>query len=419
MKELIKDRPLDILIISYYDIQEEGMQVTLKTPLYFAEQGHRVTFMVHSETTSRPSQLTELHPRLKIVRFKMPFRWMNKVHYVRRVRQLLLFGFLVFIRAARIYRRGRKPDLVYAAEADAVLIGSFLKYIYRVPLVTRFYGVSRITEAFDFESKRLKPIGLRNRFSVWAMTRDADMAVITDDGSRGLEIIHKLNPRIQNVKFWRNGVNKPVSSSQEIRRIRRIWNIPEDAFALLTLCRLDPWKGVDRAVKALKHLSVAGLTNVHLIIIGDGEELEPLQDLARREKIFDRTHFVGAVQNKDIGSYLALSDVFLSLYRYSNVGNPLLEALMTGCCVVTLATAATEEVVRDGINGRLLPNNPDEAELVKKLSEAIQALYRNPKLRKALSNGALDYAAKSLWTWESRLQAELEALCNLVQPQGL
>lgn len=37
-----------ILMISFWDFQDEGMQVTQRTPLFFSERGHKVTFMVHS-----------------------------------------------------------------------------------------------------------------------------------------------------------------------------------------------------------------------------------------------------------------------------------------------------------------------------------------------------------------------------------
>jgi len=401
-------------MISYWDFQDEGMQVTQKTPIFFADRGHRVTFMVHSETTARAVSKKDIHPGIKVLRFDMPMKWMNEFNILKRPRQLILFSLLCFWAAFRFCRQGNKPDIVYAAEADAVLIGVILSRVYGVPLIIRFYGVSRLAAYFDFENGKLKGLDFHHYFTKLAMTRRADMAIITDDGSRGLEIFKALNSRVINIKFWRNGVDKPKLGSLDKKRLKKRLGFTEEDFILLTLCRLDCWKGVDLAIQALHRALNTGLKNIKLLIVGHGPELAALKKLVSNLQINEYVYFVGPVPHSEVYAYFHLTDIFLSLYRYSNIGNPLWEALNSGSCIITLDTGRTGTVIIDDFNGRLIKYEKNEELLASHIADIIISLYRNPNLRRKLRNGAREYSKKELWTWDERLNTELNALYEVL-----
>jgi len=402
-------------MISYWDFQDEGMQVTKRTPLFFASRGHRIVFMVHSETTEAPSPKAVNHLMLQVLRFNLPFKWMNQISFIRRFRQFMLFAWCCILGAWKIYRNGRKPDVIYAAEADAVLIGTILRRIYRVPLVTRFYGISRIQAHFDFTTMKLKPMGVKHYFSKLALTRRADMVIVTDDGSQGLEIIKALNPYIKRIKSWRNGTDAPNFLPKDIARARSSFKIRSDQFVLMTLCRLDRWKGVDLAIRALNFIPDNILKNLKLLVVGHGSELIALKKLVNANHLDENVIFAGGVPHRDIYTCYHLADIFLSLYRYSNVGNPLWEALNSGCCIITLNTGATGEIIQDGLNGRLLAYSLDEKNLIKNIAGAVCELYSKPILRKKLQNGAIKYSQKNIWSWEKRLSEEVKAIEEVVQ----
>lgn len=412
----IDNRPhsLNILMISYWDFQDEGMQVTKRTPLYFAKAGHRVTFMVHSEMTTGASRQQVKHKNLRVLRFDMPMKWMSKIFYLKRIRQLILFSWFC-LRYARIeYKKGRKPDLIYAAEADAVLIGSILKRFYRVPLVTRFYGVSRLVPFYDSVKKKMKFSGVRHLVSRLAMTRRADMAIVTDDGSQGLEILRAMNRRVRDIRFWRNGVDQYQINLKEIAALRSSLKIGDGRFVLLTVCRLDRWKGVDLAIRSVARIPCKIRKKIILLIVGQGPELPMLQKLTREYSLESNVMFVAAVAHKDIYGYFFISDIFLSLYRYSNVGNPLWEALNSGCCILTLNTGTTSNVICDGVNGKVVDYSSDEDNLVYRIADEIIELNKNIDLRNKLRQGARKYSKKNLWSWNERLGMELDALKAII-----
>jgi len=406
---------MHILIISYWDFQQHGMQVTLRTPLHFAQQGHQVILLVHSETTENPARIDDLHPNVEVVRFKLPFRWLACFRGLNRVRQLLCFGIACLVRVFKQYRRGWRPDIIYAAEADAVLIGCMLRRLLGVPLVTRFYGIARITADFDWELKRLGTHGQRNLVSRIALSRHADMIIVTDDGTHGLDVVRAVNPRVKNVRFWRNGGDRPLVSRDATTQLRKACGIKRDDLVLLTVCRLDPMKRVDRAIRALACLREKGVSRAKLVVVGNGPLRSELESLAEQLGVLESVRFVGAVPHTQVYRYYGLADVFLSLYDLSNVGNPLWEALNVGLCIVTLDTGGTREVIVDGVNGRLLAADTDDDTMASNLASALAELAGKPELREKLREGAKAYASEHLWTWEERLKAELDSITELAE----
>jgi glycosyltransferase involved in cell wall biosynthesis len=138
-----------------------------------------------------------------------------------------------------------------------------------------------------------------------------------------------------------------------------------------------------------------------------------LKLLAKECGVCSNVAFVGAVTHADIYNVYAASDILLSLYDMSNVGNPLWEAMNAGRCIVTLDAGNTREVIEDGVNGRIIQVSVEDDILICAIADAITELIEKPSLRKRLAEGAKAYASKHLMTWEQRLQAELDAILKL------
>jgi glycosyltransferase involved in cell wall biosynthesis len=395
---------MDILMISYWDFQEHGMQVTKRTPLYFAQQGHKVTFMVHSETTEKPSLIKDLHPNVKILRFDLPLKPLLRIPKLRRIRQLFFFGVLCIFNALKMYRDGKKPNVIYAAECDAIFIGVFLRWFFNIPLITRYYGVSNVLLKHQYKHT-LYALSLRC---------PANMAIITDDGTEGKKIIKRMNEKIGTIHFWKNGIDKPIIDSKKIRRFYNEFRIQDNQVVLITVGRLYGWKRIDRAIKVLAYLVYGKKLRVKLLVVGHGPERPHLERLAQDLGVDDALEFTGPVQHENIYNVYALADIFMSFHDMANLGNPLWEAINSGLCIVTLKTGDTAQVISNGINGMLFQIDSDEEGLIKRLADAIEELVCNPEYRKKLATGAKEYGKKHLWTWDERLRAELDNILRLI-----
>ncbi|MFN8424433.1 MAG: glycosyltransferase, partial [Anaerolineae bacterium] len=93
----------------------------------------------------------------------------------------------------------------------------------------------------------------------------------------------------------------------------------------------------------------------------------------------------------------------------SNLSNTLLEAIVAGLPVVTLANGRTGDVVTDGGNGLLLP--PDRPDLI---APALVRILSDDALRTRLAAGAAEYAARELVAWDERIDREVAAVEAIV-----
>jgi glycosyltransferase involved in cell wall biosynthesis len=322
-----------------------------------------------------------------------------------KLRFALLFPWLAARRAEAILRTN-PVDVLYGYEVHGVLAVRRLRRRRQLPTVSRFQG----TVMYPALSSRLSY--LRKYEEVLALRAPADLYIMTDDGTRGDEVLARWNPGSRGrVRFWRNGLDLErltPASPEEAQAERRGLGIPEEAFVLVMATRLARWKRVDRALRAMP-LVRAVLPEALLLVLGDGEERANLQRLARHLSLGEAVRFAGAVPQSEVARYMRAADLFLSLNDLSNAGNPLLEAMACGKAIVTLDTGDTRDLIRDGETGRLLSAGDSEA-----VATAVVDLARDPSLRRRLEEGAQEYARSRFWTWEERMAAEVAELERLV-----
>lgn len=401
--------------------QGRGAPTLHRTLQAYGSAGHRVTLVGPDIGANhfyapgrrpRPEQRPDIPnvrfetfhmPSLKDLPFSIP-SFLDRVE--QKARFATLFPVLAARRAAACLER-EVYDVLYAYEVHGALAARLVQRRFRLPTVARFQGTV-MRPALDDPFLRA-----RRYEEVLALRIPADLYIMTDDGTQGDEVLARLNPGSKGkVRFWRNGIDidrlRPPSV-EERRAARAALGLPDDAFVMLTASRLAAWKRVDRAVRALPAIR-AWVPNATLVVVGDGEERSALEALADRLAVRDAVRFEGAVRQEDVARYMWAADLFLALADLSNVGNPLLEAMATGMCVLTVDAGDTRALVRDGETGRLLdsPQRSGVAEpFERRLADAIVALAGDAALRERLGAGARRFAETHFWTWEQRLAAEI------------
>ena len=139
--------------------------------------------------------------------------------------------------------------------------------------------------------------------------------------------------------------------------------------------RIGPQKGFDLLLEAFARARVEGAT---LTILGEGPDRAALLRRAHDLGIGPAVRFVGFQSNPY--RYFAAADVFALSSRYEGLPNVVLEALAAGCPVVACACSdGVRELVRDGVNGLLVPPEDPGA-----LAAALGRLLRSPEERARL-----------------------------------
>jgi L-malate glycosyltransferase len=145
---------------------------------------------------------------------------------------------------------------------------------------------------------------------------------------------------------------------------------------LLFTGRLTAQKALPNLLQALKQVSGV-LSNVHLILVGDGEESKPLEMMAADLDINPFLTFFGRCDSVQI--YLNAADVFVLPSLSEGLSNSLLEAMATGLPCVATRVGGSIDALAQGECGLLIsPNNNQE------LVNAILYLVRDPKEMKRM-----------------------------------
>jgi glycosyltransferase involved in cell wall biosynthesis len=122
-----------------------------------------------------------------------------------------------------------------------------------------------------------------------------------------------------------------------------------DARVLLAVCRLEPQKGVDVAVRALPDIR-ARHPQAELVVLGEGPQRSELERLARELQV--PVHLPGRVP--DVASWLRRADLLVHPARWEGFGLALLEAMLAAKPVVATNVSSIPEIVVDGQTGLLV-----------------------------------------------------------------
>ncbi|MDO4470925.1 MAG: glycosyltransferase family 4 protein, partial [Bacillota bacterium] len=124
---------------------------------------------------------------------------------------------------------------------------------------------------------------------------------------------------------------------------RKELKIPENATIYMTVCELIPRKNIDTIIKAFKK---ANIRNSYLIVCGDGNYKEELQDLIVREKLDERVKLLGF--RSDIAELLCVADVFVFPTKQEGLPGALMEAMAVGLpCVASNIRGNTDLLGED------------------------------------------------------------------------
>lgn len=179
-------------------------------------------------------------------------------------------------------------------------------------------------------------------------------------------------------------------SPAERAACRRALGWPEQDWVVLGVGRLMPQKNFAGFLEVAAAFSRRH-PEARFAIAGDGPERARLEEQTRMLGLAGRVRFLGFVARmRDL--YLA-ADVLLFPSLYEGTPMAVLEAMATGLPVVASRIDGTAEVIRDGMDGLLVPAGENQA-----FRERLERLRQDPDL-------ARDLAAQALKTVRQRYSA--------------
>lgn len=248
-----------------------------------------------------------------------------------------------------------KPDVVHTAAAEANFHGVIAAKLAGVPHI--------VAEEIGFPNHSSKA-KLLFRF----------IYKLTDNVVCVSQAVKEFLVSINEIDFSKGVViYNPVSAPKKVGVIK------EENFTIVSVGRLEKVKNQELLINAFSKLN---LSNIRLILVGDGRERENLESLIKRLGIADKVTLTGFTPEPE--KYLAKANVFVLPSLSEGFGIAAVEAMLLGIPCLCSNVGGLPEIILDGETGWLF-NPKSVAELTEKLGAII--LMKEEELTQIGRNG--------------------------------
>jgi phosphatidylinositol alpha-mannosyltransferase len=277
----------------------------------------------------------------------------------------LAFGPRVALRVRVAIRRYR-PDVVHVHEPFAPSVGLATILATRRPVVATFHASAPRSRAYRVASPVLRP--LYRRLAARVAVSDEARRTVEDALGDGVRVIP-------------NGV--------DWRRFASV--APPQGSTVLFIGRFEPRKGARVLIDAFKTLKERR-PDATLIMVGEGSQRRACEE-AVPEKFRDDVTFVGRVEPWELADTMGhAAAVAVPSLGGESFGIVLLEGMAAGRPVVASNIPGYAAVLRDGIDGLLVPPGDPAA-----LADALAAILDDPNRALAMGEAGRERARRYDW----------------------
>ncbi|WMJ16352.1 glycosyltransferase [Geobacillus proteiniphilus] len=155
---------------------------------------------------------------------------------------------------------------------------------------------------------------------------------------------------------------------------------------ILTVARLDPAKGIDRAVNVCEKLIKNGY-NIYWYVVGEGKQRAEIETLINKKGLQKRFILLGNKPNPY--PYIKKADIVVMPSRYEGKSIAISEAKILCRPIITTDYSTAHEQINNGVDGLIVPNNEEG------LFKGIKLLLDDPNKKVQLVNKLNSQAAKN------------------------
>ncbi len=344
----------------------------------FQKRGHYVKFIVvegggHLSGTIPGIEVVELRPGLK----KLLFPFISKKRKIE-LCHTALANFLC----------QHQVDILLSAANHVNLTTMSAKLLSETstPVVLRISN--HLSASLQGQKSRKKEKRFKRACRLYPRA-DGFIAVsknIAEDTSEALDI------PLNRIKVIYNPTFTPELLSRAKETVQHPWlrKRPNAPPVILGAGRLVRQKNFDLLIRAFK-IALQD-RELRLIILGEGKDRPKLEALVRALGIEDRVDLPGFVENPL--AYMARADIFCLSSRFEGLPGVLIEAMATGCPVVsTESPGGASEILDNGRYGLLVPTE-DEQALSDAMLKALDTEWNSEELKRRAAIFSVDRAAE-------------------------
>ena len=263
-----------------------------------------------------------------------------------------------------IYKLGKNKDLIFvnglgteATIANIFLKKKIIRKIVGDPVWERAYSKAKISENFDeFQVKNYGfSISLQKKVRSFSIKK-SDIVVTPSQHLKNFI----LNLGFKNkIEIINNGVFIPEENTNIFTN---------DQINITIVSRLVSHKNIKKIIRAISDLNDP---LIYLNIIGDGPELNQLQQISLESNNKDNIIFHGKLNRDDINHIFLKSDIYIQASNYEGLPHSLLEAMSYGIPVLCTPVGECKEILGNEDRGYILDLPVSKNNIKSKISEII------------------------------------------------
>jgi glycosyltransferase involved in cell wall biosynthesis len=208
--------------------------------------------------------------------------------------------------------------------------------------------------------------------------KDADSVITVS--RKTMEYVLELGADKSKTSVMYNGVDQNFFYPRNKEKSRDKLGLPKNKALILTVRRLVYKNGLDTLIESASLLA-REYPNLLLLIIGNGPDRLFIANRIRQLGVNENVRLVRFVPDKLLPLYYNAADGFV-IPSSSGEGLPLvlLEAMACGLPVIATTVGGTPEIIKDGVNGFLVPPR-DQRALAQTISKLLSLKNESQSLR--------------------------------------
>lgn len=284
--------------------------------------------------------------------------------------------------------RERRPALLYERYSLYNISGVVASRLWKIPLVLE------VNAPLAYEKETYEKLAFRRLAYAaerWICSRSTATIVVSTPMR---EILAAQGVPWEHMTVISNGVDMPaIQAALGTIDVRQRYGLG-DKLVLGFVGWFKPWHRLD-AVLRLLAARPAWRDRVHVLLVGDGPEAEPLRHLAHDLGVESDVTITGAVSHELVFDYIDAFDIALQPH-VTEYASPMkiFEYLALGKCVVAPDLPNIREILSPGEDA-LLFRAGDAADMAR----AIEALAQDPQRVRAMGQGARRKVDARQYAW--------------------
>jgi D-inositol-3-phosphate glycosyltransferase len=289
-------------------------------------------------------------------------------------------------------------DAVHANYWLSGVVGHTLKHRRSLPLVSTFHTLDRVKA--EASPEEIDPGDPQRRAHAEAEVIGCSDAVLASCSVEADQLIDLYGADRERVVIIPPGVDHAFFSPGVRIQAQRAVSLQGAGPLLLFVGRIQPLKGVDVAVRALRILIDHGIPTARLVVVGGpsgpqgNHEVQQLHELVETLHLEHAVYFVPPQRHELLSTYYRAADCVLVPSMSESFGLVALESQACGTPVVAAGVGGLATLIDDGSTGYLIESRDPHD-----YAAALYRLWSEPGRRMEFERNAA--AKASGYTWPS------------------